>query len=204
MRTDAERCDPARVIYVWSWKLVAPQGRIPFGELMARAELLDIAPQSCYRQATTWENLVGRADGFPWMSDDPGDANPDQGDASPRRHPGGSAEPPDTPANRAFVMLSALAGMHFKPDERNEPFGPMVVFADGRRSAVPSDFRAHVDLLAAMAERVSRPVLRARLSDVCWLLDRKRGKLALAAIAAYTDTVQKTDDGKLKYRFASG
>jgi hypothetical protein len=35
------------------------------------------------------------------------------------------------------------------------------------------------------------------------LLDRKRGKLALAAIADYTETVQKTGDGKLKYRFAS-
>ena len=92
--------------------------------------------------------------------------------------------------------------MHFEPDERNEPFGPMVVFADGRRSAVPSDFRSHVELLAAMAERASHPVLRARLSDVCWLLDRKRGKLALAAIAAYTDIVQKTVDGELDYRFA--
>jgi hypothetical protein len=34
-------------------------------------------------------------------------------------------------------------------------------------------------------------------------LDRKRGKLGLAAIAAYTDTVQKTDDGTLEYRFAA-
>ncbi len=115
----------------------------------------------------------------------------------------GSVEPIDTPAVRAFLMLSAVTGMHFKPEERNEPFGPMVVFADGRRSAVPSDFRSHVDLLADLAERVSHPVLRARLSDLCWLLDRKRGKLALAAIAAYTDIVQKTDDGELKYRFAT-
>ena len=115
----------------------------------------------------------------------------------------GSTEPPDTPAVRAFVMLSAVTGMHFKPEERNEPFGPMVVFADGSRSAVLSDFRSHLELLADMAERVRHPVLRARLSDVCWLLDRKRGKLALAAIAAYTDIVQKTDDGELKYRFAT-
>jgi hypothetical protein len=90
----------------------------------------------------------------------------------------GSAEP-DTPAVRAFVMLSAVTGMHFKPEERNEPFGPMVVFADGRRSAVPSDFRSHVDLLADMAERASHPVLRARLSDVCWLLDRNEANWPL-------------------------
>jgi hypothetical protein len=114
----------------------------------------------------------------------------------------GSAEPPDTPAVRVFVMLSAVTGMHFKPEERNEPFGPMVVFGDGHRSAVPSDFRSHIDLLADMAERARHSVLRARLSDVCWLLDRKRGKLALAAVAAYTDIVQKTDNGELKHRFA--
>jgi hypothetical protein len=177
------------------------------------------------------------------MSDNTGNASPDQGDAPPPLPPwtrataedladldfeaplngattadcnelsdlyraavtpdDGSAEPADTPAVRAFVMLSAVTGMHFKPEERNEPFGPMVVFADGRRSAVPSDFRLHVDFLANMAERACHPVLRARLSDVCSLLDRKRGKLALAAIAAYTDIVQKTDVGELKYRFAT-
>ena len=58
----------------------------------------------------------------------------------------GSPEPPDTPAVRAFEMLSAITGMHFKPEERNEPFGPMVVFADGSRSAVPSDFRSEIDI----------------------------------------------------------
>jgi hypothetical protein len=51
-----------------------------------------------------------------------------------------ATQPPDTPANRIFIMLSAITGMHFKPRERYEPFGPMVNFADGRRSAIPSDF----------------------------------------------------------------
>lgn len=113
----------------------------------------------------------------------------------------GSTDSVDTPTSRVFTMLSAVAGMHFKPQERNEPFGPMVAFADGHRSAIPSDFRSHVDLLADMAERASNPVLRARLSDVCWLLDRKRGNLAIGAIAAYTDIVHKTDSNELKYRF---
>lgn len=113
---------------------------------------------------------------------------------------GGSA---DSPEIRVFQMLSALTRMHFKPEERNEPFGPMLVLADGHRSAAPSDFRSHVGLLAGMAERASHPVLRARLSDVCWLLDRKRGKFALAAVAAYTDIVRKTDRGDLKHRFSS-
>jgi hypothetical protein len=104
---------------------------------------------------------------------------PDGGALGPRD---GSTEPPDTPAIRVFTLLSAVTGMHFKPEERNEPFGPMLVLADGIRSAIPADFRGHVAILAAMAELAANPVLRARLCDVCRLLDRKRGDLALAAL----------------------
>ncbi len=113
-----------------------------------------------------------------------------------------SAERVDTPEARVFTMLSALTGMHFKPHDWNEPFGPMVVFADGRRSATPSDFRSQVEILAGLAERSTNPVLRARLSDLCWLLDRKRWQLARAAVAAYTEIVRKTDCGELSYSFS--
>lgn len=113
----------------------------------------------------------------------------------------GSAEIEDTPSNRVFSLLSAVTGMYFKPEDRNEPFGPMVVLADGRRSPAPSDFRQCVDLLAEMAARATNPVLRARLCDLCWHLDRKRGKLALAAVTSYVEIVQKTHTGELKHRF---
>jgi hypothetical protein len=113
----------------------------------------------------------------------------------------GSTEPADTPTARVFLMLSAVTGMYFNPQDRHEPFGPMVVFANGTRSAVPSDFRESTDVLGEMAERAFNPVLRARLSDVCWLLDRKKAQLALVAVAAYTDIVQKTADGELKFGY---
>src|SRR6266849_1201739 len=112
-------------------------------------------------------------------------------------------ELPNTPATRVASMLSAIAGMHFRPEQRNEPFGAMVTFADGRRSAVPEDFRGHVETLTYMAERAVNPVLRASLSDVCWLLDRKRGKLGSHAISTYIEIVQKADAGELKWRFAN-
>jgi len=61
----------------------------------------------------------------------------------------------------------------------------MLAMADGRRSAIPVDFRdGHIDLLADMAMRAANPVLRARLADVAWLLDRRRGKLGGIAITA--------------------
>lgn len=119
------------------------------------------------------------------------------------QHGDESAPQDETASNRVMTMLSSIAGMHFKPHERNEPFGPMVTFADGRRSAITSDFRAHVELLAELAVRAKNLVLRARLSDVCWLLERKRGTLAAAAISAYSEIVEKTERGELNYRFAT-
>lgn len=107
---------------------------------------------------------------------------------------------PDTPESRLFVMLSAITGMHFKPHEREEPFGPMLAMADGRRSAIPVDFHdGHIDLLADMAMRAANPVLRARLADVAWLLDRRRGKLGRIAITAYLDTIEALEAGTLKF-----
>lgn len=108
----------------------------------------------------------------------------------------------DDPTARVFNLLSSVLGMHFKPEQKNEPFGPMVTFADGRRSAIPEDFRkAHVDVLAYMADRAMNPVLRARLCDISWLLDRKRGVLGTRAISSYVEIVRKSDAGELKWRF---
>jgi hypothetical protein len=77
---------------------------------------------------------------------------------------------PETPAARVFSMLTSAMGMHLKAKEPNEPYGPMVAWADGRRSATPSDFRGEpLDVLAQMAAHAKHPVLRARLADVCWL-----------------------------------
>jgi hypothetical protein len=111
------------------------------------------------------------------------------------------AELPDTPGKRVFTMLWAITGMHFKPEESNEPFGPVLTFADGRRSAIPSDFRkVHLDLLAEMATRARHPVLRARLADICWLLDRKRAKLARLAMSSYLEIVRSVENGSATFR----
>lgn len=112
-------------------------------------------------------------------------------------------QPEDTPATRVYIMLSAITSMHFKPENRHEPFGPMASFPDGRRTAIPADFRGvHIDVLAEMAKRTKNTVLRARLADVCWLLDPKRGDLGRIAVSAYVKIIQETDSGELKFRFS--
>ena len=111
--------------------------------------------------------------------------------------------PPDTPEARLFMLLAAVTSMHLKAHERDEPFGAMVAFVDGSRSAIPADFRdGPVELLAEMASRSANPVLRARLADVSWLLDRRRGNCGNLAIAAYVDTIEGVESGALKFPFA--
>jgi len=115
----------------------------------------------------------------------------------------GGPEPVDTSAKRSFRLLCSVAGMYFKPDDRSEPFGPMLTLANGGRSAIPSDFRKHVDCLANMAGRAINSGLKSRLADLCWLLDRKRADLGLGAVAAYVDIVRNANVGAIPYRFAT-
>jgi hypothetical protein len=101
--------------------------------------------------------------------------------------------------------MAAVTGMYARPENRNEPFGAMFVSSDGRRSPIPEDFRgAPVDVLAAAAERAKNPVLRARLCDVCWLLDRKRATLGTLAMKSYLRIVREVDTGALRFRFDDG
>ncbi len=53
-----------------------------------------------------------------------------------------------------------------------------------------------------MAARSVNPVIKARLADMCWLLERKRGALAAMAVAAYVDTIEAVELGTLKFPFA--
>jgi hypothetical protein len=109
---------------------------------------------------------------------------------------------PETREGRAYTLLSAITGMYFKPEDRKEPFGPMLTLTDGRRSAIPGDFQAHhLAILTDLAERAQHPVLRARLCDVCWVLDPKRGKIGSLALSAYVEIVNKVDRREFAFRF---
>ncbi|HCL63815.1 MAG TPA: hypothetical protein DIC56_03015 [Rhizobium sp.] len=99
-----------------------------------------------------------------------------------------------------YAALSALCGFHFRPNDVNDPYGPMVQM-DGKRSAIPEDFRGNADVVALMAETATHSTLKARLSDVAWLLNRRRVDLGLAAISAYCQTVRDVAAGVIKFPF---
>jgi hypothetical protein len=106
----------------------------------------------------------------------------------------------DSAEGRVFSMLSGVTGMYFKPEDRNDPFGPMFQGPSGR-SAIPADFRTCIDLLDEAAGRTKHPVLRARLADLCALLDRKRGRLGFIALSAYLEIIERVESGEFQFRF---
>jgi hypothetical protein len=100
--------------------------------------------------------------------------------------------------SRVFLMLGAVTGMHLRASDAKRPFGAQLTFSDGRRSAIPEDFRgAPLAALSDAAVLVQSPVIRARVSDVCWLLDRTQSHLGRAAITAYVDVVNGLEAGEL-------
>ena len=111
-------------------------------------------------------------------------------------------------AARVFGLLSTIVQIHFKPEDRSEPYGPQFVM-DGRRSMIPADLRGDQSaVIAELVPALRNPGLRARLADIVWFNDRKLASMAHRAIDAYCEAVQLVLDGKAEFfnedRTASG
>ena len=114
----------------------------------------------------------------------------------------------DGSALRVFALLALIANIHFKPEDRAEPYGPQSVF-DGRRSMIPSDLRGTQSaVISEFVPTIRNPGLRARLADIVWQNNRKVPSMAQLAVDAYCDAVQLVLDGQAEFfdgdRTASG
>lgn len=97
-----------------------------------------------------------------------------------------------------YALLQCLCQIHFSPADRSEPFGPLLVRADGQRTIIPSDIPPPLnDALATIVPNITNPVLRARIADIVWTNDRKQGDLAQIAISAYCQSVELLRCGAL-------
>ena len=105
----------------------------------------------------------------------------------------------DEAAARVLGLLSAVALIHFKPEDRAEPYGPQFVM-DGRRSMIPADLRGdQCNVFAELVPAIRNPGLRARLADIVWHNNRKHAAMARHAINAYCDAVQLVLDGRAEF-----
>ncbi|MCJ2059816.1 DUF4209 domain-containing protein [Methylobacterium sp. J-048] len=100
-------------------------------------------------------------------------------------------------AYRVYRVLFEVTSYYFNPDDKAEPYSPMMQM-DGKRSAIPSDFsREQSRVLASIGSQVKHSAVRARLSDVGWLADRRNHLAATTAIEAFVDTVEEMMAGRL-------
>ena len=104
-------------------------------------------------------------------------------------------------AARIFGLLSAILGIHFKPKDRSEPYGPRFVNIErDERTMIPEDLRGvQSAVIAEVAPAFRNPGLRARLADIAWLNDKQLASTAFCAIDAYCEAVQLVLDGKAEF-----
>lgn len=96
---------------------------------------------------------------------------------------------------RVYGLLADVARMHFKPEDRTEPYGPMAVF-EGKRTIIPEDLRGEQSvILAKIAPNLKNPGLRALLGDIAWLNDKSLGESARLATASFIEAVRSVAAG---------
>lgn len=107
----------------------------------------------------------------------------------------------DDVAVRVYGLLADVTQIHFKPYDRAEPYGPMMVM-DGRRSIIPDDLRGEQSAVFAKIAATARNAgLRARLADIAWLNNRSDAASAQLAISSFREAVQLVVDGKAELHF---
>lgn len=95
----------------------------------------------------------------------------------------------DAAAFRAFNVLAVVCSYHFNPS-RPDTFSPQIVLK-GKRTFIPSDYLGEQQgVLVQIAEQIDHPLLRARIADSCWYVNRKLYALAALASSSYLNAVE--------------
>lgn len=91
----------------------------------------------------------------------------------------------------AYRLVNTICQLHFRPDERAEPYGPIATFANGGRTATGSDFtQDQCESLFANSDRLKSVLLRGRIADLTWLNRRSNVSAAHAAVKAFVELTQ--------------
>ncbi len=102
-------------------------------------------------------------------------------------------------STRVYRLLGSVAEMHFKPEDRAEPFGPCFV-SDSQRTIIPSDLRGGQSrIFSDIVPGIRNPGLRARLSDIAWHNNRKLADMARHAVNAYCEAVHQVRNGHAEF-----
>ncbi|MBA7655551.1 hypothetical protein ES703_63457 [subsurface metagenome] len=102
-------------------------------------------------------------------------------------------EAAETNRYQIFLLLHSISFLMLKPEDRYQPFAPVVEWANGSRSVDISDFaESHVTLLKEIFDQIDDPDLRSRAGDVIWTCQHRGNfRYAEAAIDAYLESGEK-------------
>lgn len=96
-------------------------------------------------------------------------------------------------AQEIYTLLGAICSFHFKPENKDEPFGPMLVMNTGRSAIVDDIGDEHLRTLQEVVVDIKDPEIRARIADVLWLR-KKDFKEAGVAIDSYLESATNLED----------
>lgn len=95
----------------------------------------------------------------------------------------------DAAALRAYNVLAVVCSYHFNPS-RPDTFSPQIIFKD-KRTLIPSDYLGEQQMvLVQIVEQIDHPLLRARIADSCWYVNRKLHAVAALAASSYLNAVE--------------
>lgn len=93
----------------------------------------------------------------------------------------------DSRKAHALVFVMSITSMMLTPSEKAAPFQALARDCNGNSTFTPEDLKSdQIDLIAELANIVNHQLLRARLADLVWLKNRRKGiAFARMAIDAY-------------------
>lgn len=95
----------------------------------------------------------------------------------------------DAAALRAYNVLAVVCSYHFNPS-RPDTFSPQIIFK-GKRTLIPSDYLGEQQMvLVQIVEQIDHPLLRARIAESCWYVNRKLHAVAALAASSYLNAVE--------------
>jgi hypothetical protein len=102
------------------------------------------------------------------------------------------------PCKDVYGLLAQITGIHLTPSDRAKIWVPGLQMSSGR-SMLPSDIRGEQsDVLETVLPAIRHPALRARVADVVWTNDLRKGAVAKVAIEAYCECIEGLMSGALK------
>lgn len=96
--------------------------------------------------------------------------------------------------SKLLSLLADACSMVLDPSSRNHPFKPVMILSDRRSTAIDDISDADIDFFVSVVDSIEYPWLKARVADLIWVKQRRRGiHFAHMAIDSYRNLALTPD-----------